>query len=64
MAGATARKKEGERGRPDQELTGNPPGRSPWPEDGQSQRISVAEELISGEVSATVAAIRGGHLGL
>jgi hypothetical protein len=59
MAGATAQKKEGERGRLDWELTGNPPGRSPWPEDGRSRRISAAEELVSGEVSVTVAAIRG-----
>jgi hypothetical protein len=59
MASAPAREKEGKRGRPDQKLTRNPPGRSPWPEDGRSRRISAAEELVSGEVSTTVAAIRG-----
>jgi hypothetical protein len=57
MAAAMARKKEGERGCPDQELTGNPPVVLAWPEDGRRRRISAAEELVSGEVSATVAVI-------
>jgi hypothetical protein len=57
MAAATARKKEGERVRPDQELTGNPPVVLVWPKGGRRQRISAAEKLISGEVSAMVAAI-------
>jgi hypothetical protein len=57
MAAATARKKEGERVRPDQELTGNPPVVLVWPEGGRRRRISAAEELVSGEVSAMVAAI-------
>jgi hypothetical protein len=35
MAAATAQKKEGERGRMDWELTGNPPVVLAWPEDGQ-----------------------------
>jgi hypothetical protein len=55
MVAATARKKKGERGRPNKELTGNLTGRSPWTEDGRSRQISAAEELISGEVSTTVA---------
>jgi hypothetical protein len=56
MATATARKKEGKRVRPDEELTGNPPVVLVWPEDGQRRRILAAEELIFSEVSATVAA--------
>jgi hypothetical protein len=35
MAGDPAREEEGKKGRPDQKLTGNPPGRSPWPEVGR-----------------------------
>jgi hypothetical protein len=55
MAAATARKKEGERGRPDWEITGNPPVVLAWPEDGRRQQIWPAKSSVSGEESVTVA---------
>jgi hypothetical protein len=55
MAAATTWKKEGERGRPDRELTGNAPVVLAWPEDGRRQQIWPAKSSVSGEESATVA---------
>jgi hypothetical protein len=59
MAGAAAREKEGGGVQEDRKLTGNPPVMLAWLETGRRRRIWPAKSSVSGEVSATVAAIRG-----
>jgi hypothetical protein len=62
MAAATSREGEEEGGRPDRELTGNPPVGSAWPEDGRRRRIRRQRRSVSGEESATPATIPGAGL--
>jgi hypothetical protein len=60
MAAATAREEEEEGGRPDRELTGNPPVGSAWLEDGRRRRIRWQGPRFSGEESGETAATPGG----
>jgi hypothetical protein len=59
MAGAAAREEEGGGVQEEQNLTGNPPVVVDWPEMGQRRRIWHRRSSVSGEVSVTVATIRG-----
>jgi hypothetical protein len=59
MAGSSARDEEGKRGLPDQELTGEPSGRSPWPEDRRRRQIWRRRLRSPTSESATASAIPG-----